>query len=282
MAAPDAAPPRPQPRPMVTSAAGAAALKQLYDETLAALPLPHECRWVHTSFGRTHVLVVGPANAPPVIVFHGTACPAPFMLAGMGPELPQRCRVYIPDIPGQAGSRSDPALLDPSQHGHGTWAAEVVAALGLTGSDGAPAPLGIGTSLGAAVLLDLAVTCPGAVRGAALIAPVCLYPGGRTVGDAVGGAMTAASHVRGCSARPDPDTGAKRLARLLLLAAVPVAQRMPCLQSLAHARPPPNRRHRRRQVDAAARGAGVCLVPPAAVPRDRAVCAVQNCGRGRD
>lgn len=187
MSAPEAAaaaapPARPAPRPMVTSAVGAAALAELYDATLAALPLPHEVVWVETSFGRTHVLVVGPPEAPPCIMFHGTACPAPFMCAGLGPDLPQRCRIYMPDIPGQAGSRSDPALLDPAQHGHGAWAAEVVAALGLMpgGAAGGP-PVGAGTSLGAAVLLDLVVTCPEAVRGAALIAPVCLYPGGQGV-----------------------------------------------------------------------------------------------------
>ena len=180
MPAPEAAPCRPQPRPLVTSAAGAAALRTLYDETLAGLPFPHECRWVQTSLGRTHVLVAGAPGAPPCVVFHGTATPAPFMAAGLGPELLRRCRLYLPDLPGQAGSRSDPALLDPAAHGHGAWAAEVLEALGLGGGGGGGGqrpPLGIGVSLGAAVLLDLMVISPGAVRGAALIAPVCLHPG---------------------------------------------------------------------------------------------------------
>lgn len=175
MATPELAPCRPQPRPL-TSAAGAAALQRGYADALAALPFPHECRWVRTSFGRTHVLVAGSPGAPPCVVFHGTACPAPFLCAGLGPQLLKRCRLYLPDIPGQAGSRSDPAVLDSAAHGHGTWAAEVVAALGLT-APGTTPPLGVGISLGAAVLLDLAVTCPGVVRAAALIAPVCLYPG---------------------------------------------------------------------------------------------------------
>ena len=52
-----------------------------------------------------------------------------------------------------AGSRSDPALLDPATHAYGRWAAEVVLGLGLL--RGTWPPVHVGVSLGALVLLDL-------------------------------------------------------------------------------------------------------------------------------
>lgn len=114
-----------------------------------------------------------------------------------------------------AGSRSDPAVLDPATHAHGRWCLEVTQSLGLLpgqgsdsgsggggGSDtsasagiriggrsggtaGQPEntrrlpPLYVGVSLGGAMLLELAcVVAPEAVGGAALVVPGGLLPGG--------------------------------------------------------------------------------------------------------
>lgn len=173
---------RPQPPPpLYYSPKGEAALAELYTEELSRLPLPYEQLSVDTpSFGRAHVLACGPRDAPPAVLWHGTASPGPFMLSAMAP-LAQRFRLFVPDLPCQAGSRSDPAVLDPATHGHGRWCAEVVQALGLL-RGGAPPPLHVGVSLGGAVLLDLAVVRPEAVRAAALVAPGSLHPGKLGVG----------------------------------------------------------------------------------------------------
>ncbi|KAL4451883.1 hypothetical protein ABPG75_007545 [Micractinium tetrahymenae] len=172
-------PARPQPKPLYSSAEGEAALRRLYDDTLAALPFQHEERWVDTpSFGRAHVLVAGPEGAPPLMLWHGTAAPGPLMLRAFDP-LVKRFRVYCPDIPLQAGSRSEPAVLDPASHGHGRWCVEVMEGLGLLGGAGLPPPhppLHVGISLGGSVLLDLAVVKPEAVGGAALLVPGSLHP----------------------------------------------------------------------------------------------------------
>lgn len=168
---------RPAPPPLYYGPAGEAALARLYDREMSRLPLPCEQLSVDTpTFGRAHVLACGPADAPPAVLWHGTAAPGPFMLSSMV-QLAERFRVYVPDIPCQAGSRSEPAVLDPAAHGHGRWCAEVVQGLGLL-RPGAPPPLHVGVSLGGAVLLDLAVVRPEAVRAAALVVPGCLHRGG--------------------------------------------------------------------------------------------------------
>lgn len=86
---------------MYATKAGEAAIRQLYDRALASLPFPHEERTVTTaSFGSTHVTLCGPPSARPLLLWHGTAAPAPYMLAALQP-LVERFRIYCPDIPCQ-------------------------------------------------------------------------------------------------------------------------------------------------------------------------------------
>ncbi|PRW44524.1 oxidoreductase [Chlorella sorokiniana] len=197
MASPAPTSPPPQ---LYFSPAGEAELWRHYDAAVATLPAPHTERYVQTaSFGRVHVLECGPTDAPPLVLWHGTACPGPFMLsAGFGfRALTERFRVIVPDIPLQSGSRTDPVNLDPSAHDHGRWAAEVLAALGMAGAPSSTAeaaaagstdagasgaaakarpPLQMGVSLGGALLLDIMATHPESVGGAVLVVPGSLHP----------------------------------------------------------------------------------------------------------
>ena len=89
-----------RPPPLYRSAAGQAALHAHYNKALAALPYQHEEKLVETSFGTAHVLVCGPADAPPLVLWHGMAVPGPFMIRMFDP-LVQHYRVYAPDHPYQ-------------------------------------------------------------------------------------------------------------------------------------------------------------------------------------
>ena len=92
------------PQQLYSSAAGEAALSRLYATTLAALPFPHEERWVQTAFGRVHVVVCGPPAARPLLMWHGATAPAPFMLCAPSLRpLVERFRVYCPDLPCHGG-----------------------------------------------------------------------------------------------------------------------------------------------------------------------------------
>jgi pimeloyl-ACP methyl ester carboxylesterase len=55
-----------------------------YDAVLDSWPVPYEERDVDTGFGTTHVIVTGPASAPPLVLLHGAATTS----AMWGPSLP--------------------------------------------------------------------------------------------------------------------------------------------------------------------------------------------------
>jgi pimeloyl-ACP methyl ester carboxylesterase len=85
-------------------------------------------------------------------------------------------------------------VLDIKQHENGKWCLEVLQGLGLVpragikaDSGSAPqAPLHIGVSFGGAVLLDLAVVAPEAIRGAALVVAGGFMPGQLKLGMGLG------------------------------------------------------------------------------------------------
>lgn len=54
-----------------SSPAGEQALKRHYDETLASLPYAVESLTVHTRFGNAHVLIAGPKDGSPLMLWQG-------------------------------------------------------------------------------------------------------------------------------------------------------------------------------------------------------------------
>jgi hypothetical protein len=63
-----------QPPTLYRSAAGEAAIRALYEKTLACLPFVCESGLVPTAYGSVHVLVCGPAAAQPLVLWHGACC----------------------------------------------------------------------------------------------------------------------------------------------------------------------------------------------------------------
>ena len=51
-----------------------AKLMTIYDAKLAQWPVPYESVFVNTSYGKIHVIVSGPENAPPVLLIHASGC----------------------------------------------------------------------------------------------------------------------------------------------------------------------------------------------------------------
>ncbi|KAI8463745.1 MAG: Alpha/Beta hydrolase protein [Monoraphidium minutum] len=155
--------------------AGEAELSRHYDEVLAALPFAAEARIVETPAGAAHVLVAGPPGGRPVVLWHGKGFPGPHFLQLFAAMADAGYRLYAPDEPCDAGSRSAPIPVDPANHGWGRWAAGVLDALGLP-APGGPPPVHVGMSFGGAVTLDLAAVSPAAIAAAALVVPISLDP----------------------------------------------------------------------------------------------------------
>ncbi|MBL8645436.1 MAG: alpha/beta fold hydrolase [Rhodospirillaceae bacterium] len=143
--------------------AGRSFVLSLYRRKLENLTFPHDSRFVETRHGRTHVLMLGPKQAPPLIAIHGVNFAAPFMADTIGP-LAKHFRIYIPDIIGQPGLSAE-MQPPPAAHGYAGWLADVLDQLSL----GAVAMMGV--SFGGAVVLDLAATAPSRISKAVLVVP---------------------------------------------------------------------------------------------------------------
>ena len=151
------------PPSIYKSPEGAARIGALYDEALAALGVDYESRWVGTRSGETHVLVVGPEDAPPAVFLPGGNFLNPTCLRWFVP-LARQYRLYAPDIVGQPG-RSAQHRPSSKGDGHAFWVEDVMSGLGLE-----RAPL-VGLSYGAGVAVRAMGVVPERISRAALVSP---------------------------------------------------------------------------------------------------------------
>lgn len=143
--------------------ARAEAFGPFYREYLAGWPIRPEERDVNTRSGRTHLLVWGPAQAPPLVLLHGgggAGAGWEFLAAALGAER----RVYAPDMPGQYGL-SVPHRPHETMADVMAWLDEVLAAIELSEVDL------IGNSRGGAVAACYALHAPSRLLRLGLIAP---------------------------------------------------------------------------------------------------------------
>ena len=144
---------------------GEAAILAIYDRFLADLGIRYEDRMVETRFGATHVLVMGPENARPVVVTHGGNSINPQGLGGLLPLLREnRYRIYAPDTIGHPG-KSAQTRLSSNDLDYGQWLSDVLDGLGLAGASF------VGGSFGAGIILRLAAYDPRRIHKAALFVP---------------------------------------------------------------------------------------------------------------
>jgi pimeloyl-ACP methyl ester carboxylesterase len=167
------------PASIYRTSEGRAEILWLYDEALSHLRIGHESKMVSTRYGETHVLSLGPEDAPPVVFLHGGNILNPTCLRWLLP-LAQRYRIHSPDIVGQPG-KSAQLRPSPEGDGHAWWVEDVLDGLGL-----GRVPL-VGLSYGAGITLRTAGYAPERVSTAALVSPAGIATGplGRMLLEAV-------------------------------------------------------------------------------------------------
>jgi pimeloyl-ACP methyl ester carboxylesterase len=148
---------------------GAARIGALYDEALAALGVDYESRWFGTRSGETHVLVVGPEDAPPVVFLPGGNFLNPTCLRWLLP-LAQDYRLYAPDIVGQPGRSAQHRPFSKGD-GHAFWVEDVMSGLGFE-----RVPL-VGLSYGAGIAIRAMGVVPERISRAALVSPSAVATG---------------------------------------------------------------------------------------------------------
>lgn len=101
----------------------------LYERELSRGPTSYKTQVVRTRFGDTHIVIGGPKNGDPLLLFHGWNGSA----AGIGGEFPflfSSYRVYMPDIIGHAG-KSAPHRLPLEGPDYAHWTSDLLDALAL-------------------------------------------------------------------------------------------------------------------------------------------------------
>jgi pimeloyl-ACP methyl ester carboxylesterase len=134
---------------------------------------PPTGQFVEVDGGRLHVVVLGRADAPPVLLLHGASGNLGDMRLALGDRLAQRYRVILVDRPGHGWSDRPDGADDASP---ARQAALIHQALTKLGIDKA---IVLGHSWSGAVATAYTLAFPDAVSGLVLLAPVTHpWPGG--------------------------------------------------------------------------------------------------------
>lgn len=142
---------------------GKRVLRSCYERAVDRLEIDPERRWLETRHGETHVLLAGPRDGPPVVLFHGGNATNPMTLSWYA-SLADEYRLIAPDTIGQPGYSAE-TRIDPNGDGYGEWVVDLLDALEI---DAAPT---IGTSYGAGIILRAASFAPERIDRTALVVP---------------------------------------------------------------------------------------------------------------
>lgn len=145
------------------SEAGGLRMIRRYREQLDAWPVPAEHLRVDTREGETFALACGPADAPPVVLLHGSGANSSTWRGDIA-SWSRHFRVFAVDMVGEPGlsAQSRPRLDTDAV---ARWLDDVLDALGLTGT------ALVGMSLGGWSALDYTLRRPDRVDRLALLCP---------------------------------------------------------------------------------------------------------------
>jgi pimeloyl-ACP methyl ester carboxylesterase len=147
---------------------GEAAFLAAYDAAMKSWPVPFEEMDVPTPFGRTHVVVCGPKDAPPLVLLHGYWATSTMWAPNIA-DFSKHYRVYAVDVMGQPG-KSVPA--EPIRDGadYAAWLTATLDALHLGNV------CLVGMSFGGWLALNYAVAAPARLRKLVLLSPGGFLP----------------------------------------------------------------------------------------------------------
>ncbi|WP_031468955.1 alpha/beta fold hydrolase [Sciscionella sediminilitoris] len=146
------------------SAAGERLIQEQYRRTLARWPVEHEQLRLPTPEGETFVIASGPAEAPPLVLLHGSGSDST-QWSDRIPEFAARFRSYAVDILGEPGG-SAPNRPPSDSDRYAVWLDAVLDELGVRDARF------MGISLGGWMALDYATRRPDRVTRLALCCPI--------------------------------------------------------------------------------------------------------------
>jgi pimeloyl-ACP methyl ester carboxylesterase len=145
------------------SAEGERAVRERYLAFLKHWPVPNQQLRVPTREGETFIVACGDANAPPLLLFHGSVANSAVWMGDVAAWAPH-FRVYAVDMIGEPGL-SAPSRPPLASESHALWLDDVMQALALTSA------AMVGVSLGGWLALDYTTRRPERVESLALLCP---------------------------------------------------------------------------------------------------------------
>ncbi|MCK9904582.1 alpha/beta hydrolase [Frankia sp. Cpl3] len=152
-----------QPSSIYRSESGRDEVLRRYGDLLDRWSVPSEHLRLATREGETFVVASGPAEAPPVLLFHGGGTNSAIWLGDV-PAWSEQFRVYAVDVIGEPG-RSAPARPPLDSEAYALWLDDVLRELGIART------AVVGASLGGWLALDFATRRPDRVDRVAVLCP---------------------------------------------------------------------------------------------------------------
>jgi pimeloyl-ACP methyl ester carboxylesterase len=135
----------------------------------SSLAVSTESRTIDTPEGKTHVLIAGPENGPPLVCLHGALATSAHLLPELG-SLVEHYRVHAIDVMGQSVMSAN-RRIDVRDDSYGTWLQNVCRGLGLS-------KIALfGVSWGGFVALRTAKVAPDLIDALILLVPAGVVSG---------------------------------------------------------------------------------------------------------
>jgi pimeloyl-ACP methyl ester carboxylesterase len=136
---------------------------KLYNAALKDLKIKYESQKVETRYGKTHVLITGPRDSTPVMIFQGGNTVNPLTLSWLRPLL-DNYRIYAPDTIGHPGLSAE-TRISPKDESFGKWTLDLLDHFNIQKANL------IGPSYGAGIILRTAAYAPDRISRAVLMVP---------------------------------------------------------------------------------------------------------------
>jgi pimeloyl-ACP methyl ester carboxylesterase len=151
------------PNSIFKSLEGEQRYMKAYQEVLNLWPVPYETFQVPTTYGSTHIIACGPADAAPLVLLHGMLATSTMWYPNIE-ALSKSYRVYAVDIIGDFG-RSKVTRPLRKKEDCVKWLCEILDALHIKQADF------VGHSMGGWLTLNFALHSPQYVKRIVLLAP---------------------------------------------------------------------------------------------------------------
>jgi pimeloyl-ACP methyl ester carboxylesterase len=154
---------------MYKSLASYEKMRDFYEDGLAKYKVPYVSQYVDTRYGATHMLAMGPTDAPPLVLLQGLAGSA-ILWHQQVEAFSRHFRLYALDTVGQPG-RSAPNAPSIFGTGYVDWLIDVLDGLTLQKAHM------LGVSLGSWAIIELGMSHPARLDKAVLLSPMGLARG---------------------------------------------------------------------------------------------------------